>query len=110
LGPLAVGAAGTATLLGGLANGVASLWIGLAPAFVPLPPFGTVGIDPLLAGPFLDLALASDGAGTATVLVPPVPSLAGIPTWWQAIATIPAAPFLALTNVAERTLLGSAAF
>ncbi len=110
LSPIAVGSAGTATLHGGLANGLASLWIGFAPGFLPLPPFGTVQLDLLLAGPFTDVALGVDGGGTAAVIVPPSPVLAGMPTWWQAVVTTSASPFLALTNVAERRLLGPSAF
>ena len=110
MGPLGLGRIGTATIAGVSSGGIASLWIGLAPGYLPLAPFGTVGLDVLQAGEYV--AGAADAAGVATlpVVVPASPALAGIATWWQAIATVANAPFLRLSDAEARSLLGAERF
>lgn len=107
MGPLGIGRTGNATIAGVSPGGIASLWIGLAPGYLPLAPFGTVGLDVLQAGEYV--AGAADAAGVATlpVVVPATPALAGIATWWQAIATVVNAPFLRLSDAEARSLLGA---
>jgi hypothetical protein len=106
VGRLEVGRIGTATVLGGTPGGFASLWLGLAPGYLPVPPYGTVLFDPSAAAPFVGTLLDTAGAATMPLAVPAVPELAGLPCWWQAVGSTAAAPFATLTAVAERTVLG----
>ncbi len=107
MGPLGIGRTGNATIAGVSPGGVASLWIGLAPGYLPLAPFGTVGLDVLQAGEYVAGAADAAGVATLSVVVPPTPALAGIATWWQAIATVANAPFLRLSDTQARSLLGA---
>jgi hypothetical protein len=106
VGPLAIGSIGIATLVGGAPGGFASLWLGLAPGYLPLPPFGTVLLDPAASVPFVTSLLDSAGAATLPLAVPLVPALAGLPCWWQAVAGTTPIPSATLTDAAERIVLG----
>lgn len=110
VGPLAVGRTGAATVTGGAPGGIAVLWIALAPGWLPLAPFGTVQIDPAQAGSFVAGGLDGDGAVTLPIAIPATPSLAGFESWWQALATTAAAPFLVLSDAARRVVSGPPPF
>jgi len=110
LGPLPVGATGTATLGGGAPNGIGWLLVSAAPAYLPVPPLGTVRIDPTQGGVFADTLLDSAGAGTLDVVVPATAALAGQRFWWQGIVLVPTPAVLQFTDVESRTLLGPAPF
>lgn len=102
VGPLAIGRTGVATVTGGAPGGFATIWIGLAPDHLVIPPFSTVQLAPSLAGPFATGLLDATGSSTALLAIPPTPSLAGAACWWQAFAATNAAPFGALSGVAAR--------
>jgi hypothetical protein len=110
LSPLAVGATGTATLGGGAPHGVGWLLLAAAPAHLPVPPLGVVGIDPAQGGVFADTLLDSNGEGTLGVVVPATAALAGQRFWWQGLVLVPTPALLQFTGVASRTLLGPAPF
>lgn len=106
VGPLHVGRDGIATITGGSPAGIAAIWIGLAPGHLPLPSFGTVQLDPSQAAPFVVTALDGDGTAVQQLTVPPVPGLTGQAFWWQAVATVDNPPWLGLSNVVRREVIG----
>ena len=110
MGQLAIGTTGTATIVGGGANGFAALWIAGAPGYLPFAPYGVVQIDIAQAGTFVAGLLDGSGAVTLPIALPPTTSLIGLPTWWQAIATTAAPPFLALSDGALRVVHGTPVF
>ena len=60
--------------------------VSVAPATIPVPPFGTLGIDPRFAVPLPPIALSpSTGVGSAVFDVIDDPSLLGISIWAQAL-------------------------
>jgi hypothetical protein len=58
-----------------------------APAHIPLPPFGTIGIDPatILAIPAPIVIPQPAGVGSVSFVVPNNPGLEGLATWTQAL-------------------------
>jgi acetyl esterase/lipase len=110
LGPIAVGATGTATFVGGAPNGIAWLLLAPAPAHLPLPPYGTLLLDPGQSGLFADRLLDGNGEGTLGVVVPATQTLAGQRFWWQGLVLVPTTPFLRFTTAHRRTLLGPTPF
>jgi hypothetical protein len=69
----------------GRANDACALALAFAPANLPIPPFGTLRLDP--ASLFVVAVGALDGAGKAiyTQQVPPIPALVGLTLYWQAL-------------------------
>ncbi|MBL8749663.1 MAG: alpha/beta hydrolase fold domain-containing protein [Planctomycetes bacterium] len=110
MSPLQVGRTAVATVNGGLPFGYVALWFGLRPAYAPLPPLGTVQFDLLLGAPFAIAAFDANGGVTLPMVFPLLPSLTGLECWWQCVAETPAAPFLALSDVAFRAVVGVPAF
>jgi acetyl esterase/lipase len=110
VGPLAIGRIGTATIVGGEPNGLASLWLGFAPGYLPLPPFGIVQIDLATAGPFALSVLDSGGSVSLPLAIPAVPSLTGLASWWQALVSTAPNSGLVLTDVALRAVGGAGTF
>ena len=81
----------------------AATWLALQPARLPLPPFGTLGLDPASAQPFVMVpAPASGNVAEVQFLVPNLPALAGLPIYLQAIET----GSLRLTNTLHEVLVG----
>ncbi|MCA8953787.1 MAG: hypothetical protein KDE27_30020, partial [Planctomycetes bacterium] len=106
IGPLAANAVGTATVTGGAPSGFLTIWVGLAPGYLVVPPFGALGLDTMVSGAFVSALF--DSTGTATLALPmPGLELVGLRTWWQAFATTAAAPFGALSPTLARELIGA---
>ncbi|HEX5054496.1 MAG TPA: VCBS repeat-containing protein [Planctomycetota bacterium] len=65
---------------------LAVVYLSLAPASIPLPPFGTLGIDPGQAAPFPLLVIPQPaGVGTVTWTIPNLASIAGTPLYAQSL-------------------------
>jgi hypothetical protein len=57
----------------------AAVWLALQPAHLPLPPFGTLGLDPATASPFALLpAPATGSVAELAFVLPNTPTLAGL--------------------------------
>ncbi|HET6202410.1 MAG TPA: VCBS repeat-containing protein [Planctomycetota bacterium] len=61
------------------------LGLALGTANVPIPPFGTLRIDPTLTFPPLGGIFDAQGRAAVTNAVPPSPSLVGATLYWQAL-------------------------
>ncbi|HKB15562.1 MAG TPA: FG-GAP-like repeat-containing protein, partial [Planctomycetota bacterium] len=79
------------------------LWIlgtSFAPANIPLPPFGTLRLDPVTLFIVGGAALDPQGHASLSLLVPSSPALVGLSVYWQAVV---GPPFL-LTNLEITTV------
>ncbi len=79
-------------------------YFSLATATIPIPPVGTIGIDPAQAIQLPPFPISSgSGVGTLSLPIPLVPALAGIPIYTQAI--LQNGTHLRLTNVVGDVVL-----
>lgn len=68
----------------GPSNDVWFLSVALAPGHVPLPPFGTLYLDPVQLTPLGASVLDPLGRGSMRFAIPALPAYVGIPLYWQA--------------------------
>lgn len=98
---------GTVTVtLEAITGDLYAIWFGTVPASIPLPPHGTLGIDP--SGPFLTLAAGTIDATQAASVAIPIPSnpaLVGLTFYDQALAGPGATGPLLLSDTVATTIL-----
>jgi hypothetical protein len=104
--PLALREPALFSVVGGAPGGFASIQIALAPAHLPLVPFGVLQIDLSAGFAFAVAPLDASGALHFGFVIPDRAELLGAELWFQALGSIEEAPFAELGVAAMRRVLG----